>query len=101
VISIAIGGESRTLENATEQWIAQRVNQQFKDGGGVCVKVTVRTENIWVTLTTPDCPAFSGSRDASPQESRILALWDKHGLRKPQYTAGHVIAFLKQIESYV
>lgn len=101
MITVQIGGESRTLDQITEQWITHNVNARFAGGGSVCVRVTIRTADVSVVLTTPDCPMTGGGgREPNAQEARILALWEKRGLRQPHYTPGDVISFLKQVGTY-
>jgi hypothetical protein len=95
---IRIGTSERPLEEATESWIAQQLNERRKEGQSVCVQVILKTSGIDMVLSTPACGNGSGaSRAPNPRESEIFTLWEKRGLRQPDFTAGNVIAFVKQV----
>jgi hypothetical protein len=50
-----------------------------------------------LTFQTPTCPGnFGGSRPLSRDEARVLELWQRLHLDTPNFSAGSVVAFVKQ-----
>jgi hypothetical protein len=98
MITVAIAGETRDISDASESWINQQINRRRKDGFSVCVVITINTSGVNVTLSTPGCSVgFGGGRAPNANEREVFELWDKRGLNRPDFTAGNLIAFLKQI----
>lgn len=97
MITVTISGESRDLSDATESWIAERINQKRKEGARACVRVNIDLSGLRMQLSTPSCPAgLGGSRAPNSNEREVLDLWEKRGLNQVDFTAGNLIAFLKQ-----
>jgi hypothetical protein len=46
MVSVAIAGESRNLDDAPESWINQQVARRRKNGVSVCVVVTINTSGV-------------------------------------------------------
>lgn len=96
MITVKIGEEERSLDNADHQWINQQINSRKAAGQAVCVRVTIRTADIDVVLSTPTCAKGVGGRQPRPKESKLFELWNKRGLDEPTFNGGGLIAFLSQ-----
>jgi len=98
-ISVRIGGEERKLDEVTPDWITHQVDRRRAAGERVCVRVTVQGPQINVALSTPGCSGGGGGgRVPNADEQAILELWGHRGLDQPDYSAGSLISFLKQLE---
>ena len=64
----------------------------------VCIKVSIKTGDIDMLLSTPDCGPGGGGRSPKPKEKDIFDLWDKRGLNKSDFEVGQLIAFVNQIK---
>lgn len=82
-------------------WINQQINRRRSEGKEVCVRVTIRTDDLDMILSTPGCPKGSGGRQPRPRERQIFELWDERGLNQPGFEGGAVIAFLRQAERFI
>lgn len=102
MFTVQIGNEQRPLNDVDDAWINRKINERFSAGASVCVQVRIQEPNIDLLLTTPDCAIGGGAgRQANPHEAKIFQLWEQRGLRRPNYTGGDLIAFLKQVGSYL
>jgi hypothetical protein len=100
VISIQIGDSAEArYEDTTESWINQQINQRRRDGITPCVRVRIKTPDVDVGLTTPQCGSMGGGRAPTSREAQIIELWRKRGLVDQEFTGGSVIAFLRQVQS--
>jgi hypothetical protein len=96
VITVRIGEEERSLDDADQQWINQQINRRKDAGQAVCVRVTIRAADVDVILSTPTCAKGVGGRQPRPKESKLFELWNKRGLDEITFTGGGLIAFLAQ-----
>jgi hypothetical protein len=97
---IKIGGEQRPLRDASEQWISEQLRRRRAEGASICVQVVLKTNSIDMVLATPDCQGGGGGvRPPTQQEKELFELWAKRGLNDATFSAGNVIAFLKQVRS--
>lgn len=102
MITIRISTDTRPLAEATESWINEQVNRRRRDEQNICVGVTINTSGINVSLATPGCgKSPGGGRPANGNELEIIDLWAKRGLSSSDFTAGNLIAFLKQLRRTV
>ena len=99
MISVRINGDARKWpEEADEHWVTQQINRQRAAGQSVCVRVTITSGPVDVTLSTPGCPAGAGGyRPLRPQEQEVLSLWSDRHLNDTGFTGGDLVAFLKQV----
>jgi len=97
MVTVTIADETRDLANASEHWITQSINERRQRGGPVCVRVSIELSGLRMALTTPGCPAGNGGgRAPNNNEREVFALWEERGLNRPDFSAGNLIAFLKQ-----
>ena len=97
-IRVRIGETERNLYEADEHWINQQINRRRHDGQRICVMVFIKDIFLNMILSTPGCSnSCGGGRQPNLQEKRIFDLWKKLGLNKPEFPAGNVTAFLKQV----
>ena len=100
MIRIQIGNDVREIGTIDEGWINQEINQRRNDELTVCVKVTVKVDDIDLALTTPSCNIGGGpGRAPRIREEAILHLWNERGLNDRNFNGGNVIAFLKQLKN--
>lgn len=97
---IQIGNTERNLQDADPNWINEQINGLKRDGKSVCVRVFVKEDGVDLMISTPGCPSSGGgSRRPTPREQGIFDLWDKLHLNKHDFSAGNVMAFLKQLRN--
>ena len=102
MITITIGGEAKDLSDASESWINQQIQRLRHAGHNPCVQVVVNTPGVNVALVTPGCAGGGGGgRAPNENERRILDLWHKLHLDETSFSGGNVVAFLKQLKSWV
>lgn len=101
MINIKIGDTERELNRISESWINQQINRRRADGHSVCVRVTIRQDQLNMTLSTPNCPGRSGGRPPTRSEKQVFDLWDQKGLNSEKFTGGNLIAFLKQFKAKI
>lgn len=101
MVTITIGVDSRVLNHRRdidESWITQEINGRLRDGQAFCVKVSIRTDDVDILLSTGDCPkSIGGGRKATGSEVELFELWNSRRLNVGGINAGNLIAFLKQI----
>jgi len=97
VSTIKIGGAERSLEDVSESWVNEQVNQRKMDHQSVCVLVRLQGDGVDMVLSTPSCGSGGGGgRPPNPKEEKIFHLWDERGLNTSGFSGGNVVAFLKQ-----
>ena len=102
MISIRIGGETRSFADASENWITEQLNRRGQDAQNVCVEVVVNTSGLNLRLATPGCGGNGGGRrPPNANENEVIDLWTKRGLSASSFTGGNLIAFLKQLRRWL
>jgi hypothetical protein len=102
IATITIGGETRNISDAEENWITQQVNRRRQDRVPVCAVVRIQTSGIDVGLSTPGCSnGGGGGRTPTSREADILHLWESHRLRSNDFTGGNLVAFIKQVRKFL
>lgn len=103
MVTIEIGSAQRNWQDSgLESWINQMINPAHAAGLPVCVRVRIDEETIRMALQTPGCSSGGGGgRPPNSQESRIFELWNKLGLNRDGFTGGNLIAFLKQLRTFI
>jgi hypothetical protein len=100
--TIKIGTNERNLGEASEPWISQSINERKADGQNVCIRVSLRTDNVNMVLSTPSCGSGGGGNwEPNAVESEIIEIWKKLGLNTSSFAGGNLVAFVKQIRKYV
>ncbi|MEZ4221381.1 MAG: hypothetical protein R3B13_10690 [Polyangiaceae bacterium] len=102
VATIRIGGQERNLADVEPSWVAQQIDGRRGDGQPVCVEVRIQRPGCDLRLTTPQCaPRGIGGRAPNCAEQEIIELWKRNHLLLPDYSAGNVIAFTKQVRRHL
>ena len=97
-IRVRIGETERNHYEVDEHWINQQINRRKHDGQRICVRVFIKDVLLNMILSTSGCHnSCGGDRPPNSQEKRIFDLWKKLGLNMPEFPAGNVTAFLKQV----
>jgi hypothetical protein len=101
VISIAIDGESRLLNDADRGWVVQRVERSRGEGNWVCIKVSVESDDWSLDLTTFPC-RDRGRRPSPLSELArdLLILWNAMGLDAPDFREEKLLAFLSILRQF-
>lgn len=95
---VIIGSSERDLNNIEPNWISEQIDRRRRDGAPVCVKILIDQDNINLALATSDCPSSPGvRRTLTGPEKEVLDLWKKLHLTESQFSAGNLIAFIKQL----
>ena len=98
MIKVRIGDTEKELGEVRESWINQQLSRRRRDGGAVCVQVTIHKPPLNMVLSTPGCsPGIGGGRAPNAREQRIFELWEKLRLNSSDFKGGNLIAFLRQI----
>jgi len=96
--TVLIGTSQRALGEADPQWIAEQLVGRRAAGEKVCVRVTINTANVNITLTSADCPAGPpGGRQPNSEEAALFEEWKDFGLDGSDFPPGQLIAFLQRI----
>jgi len=95
--TIIICGTQRQNE-IDERWINQEINRRRADDKPVCVKVSIETSTVKMSLASEDCKLSGTGFHPSPDEKKIIDCWYKHHLNGKDFMGGNLIAFLKQIK---
>ena len=98
MIFVSIAGDERSLQDASPDWITQQVERRRRDGLRVCVTVTIKTGELDMRLSTPECGGGGGGRAPTTREAQVFNLWTKLHLNHPGWSPGNVIAFLRQVD---
>lgn len=97
--TIRIGENERQLDDADAHWMQQQVSGRRRDGINPCVRVHIRVPGADIALQSLNCPSQSGApRQATPLESRLLQLWDKHQMNDANWSVGNLIAAVQQLK---
>ena len=59
MVTVTIGSDSRTGEEADPQWVTQEINRRRQDGQAVCVRVQIHEDGVAVALSTPSCSGLT------------------------------------------
>jgi hypothetical protein len=99
MIRVSVNGTERDLRDVTVPWLGEHIEAVRNKGLPVCVKVTIKSGDIDMILSTPSCPSSGGApRLPRPKEQELLDLWDKRGLNSDDFNIGQLNAFLNQIK---
>ena len=96
--TVSIGNSQRELQEADPQWIAEQLVRRRDAGEKVCVRVTISTANVSITLTSADCPSGPPSgRKPNPEEAALFEAWRDFGLDGSDFPPGKLVAFLQRM----
>ena len=98
--TITIGGVSKALQDAGNDWIASQLNGRRKDGP-VCVQVVVKAPGVDISLATSACASSGGGggggRQATPEENQLFALWNEKRLNDADFSLGNLLSFVNEM----
>jgi hypothetical protein len=98
MILISIAGNEHDLEEVGPDWIVQQIERRRRDGLSVCVAVSIRTSDLNIRLSTPECAGRAGGeRLPNSEEAIILDLWRHLGLDQNDWAPGKIVAFLRRL----
>jgi hypothetical protein len=94
MVTVTIGSDSRSLQDADPRWVTQAVRGRRKDGQSVCVRVRIQQPGADVALHTLNCGSgFGGGRAPNAREQQILMLLgatsSQHRGIRPRATLWH------------
>lgn len=99
MIRVIVGGIDRDLSEVTVPWLREHIEGARARGIPLCVQVTIKSGDIDMILSTPDCAITPGpSRQARPKEQELFDLWEKHRLDTNSFPVGELNAFLAAIK---
>jgi hypothetical protein len=99
MIRVSVNGTERDLREISVPWLREHIKPARNKGLPVCVKVTIKSGDIDMFLSTPGCGgAGGGGRPPRPKEKEIFDLWEKRGLNADDFVIGQLNAFLNQIK---
>jgi hypothetical protein len=98
MIFVSIAGDKRSLQDASPDWITQQIERRRRDNLRVCVTVTIKTSELDMRLSTPECGSGGGGRAPTDREAQVFNLWTKLHLNQPGWSPGNVVAFLRQVD---
>lgn len=105
MVTVHIRGQSRSDDDISPAWINEQLARRGRDESTTCVRVDIEPPSgNRLYLQTPGCTSGGGGGFAPPftnQQRRIIDLWNERGLNKPDFTAGSLIAFLKQLRQVI
>ncbi|HUA67231.1 MAG TPA: hypothetical protein VMA13_01675 [Candidatus Saccharimonadales bacterium] len=100
--TIQIGESQHNFCDVTESWLHQQVGRRKDDGQNVCARVMINNGSVNVALSTPECSrSFGVGRKPNEREGEIIRLWDKLHLNSTHWTAGNLVAFVKEARRLV
>jgi hypothetical protein len=98
MIRITIGNSERSIDEAKLSWLREQIESRRNDGTSVCVKVLIKSGPLNLLLATPCCGGSVGGRAPSPEELKILRLWEKRGMNHDRFEIAQLAAFLNEIK---
>lgn len=99
MIRITIGDSERLLEQVAPSWLHQQIDGRREVGEKVCVRVSIKTGNLDMLLSTPECASSGGGgRRPNRDEQKLFDLWEKRGLNSNNFIVGQLNAFLNEIK---
>jgi hypothetical protein len=79
-VTVQIGTEIRSGDDASESWITDQINRRRRDDAALCVVVNVESSGVNLRLTTPACSGGGGGRPPNRLEQEIIDLWNERKL---------------------
>jgi hypothetical protein len=101
MVTIQIGNDSRSLEDADESWMIQQVNNRQREELPFCIRVSIQTSTLQISLTTPGCGPGTGGRKPRPDEAEVIQLWERQKLTSDDFSGGNLVAFVKQLRRHL
>lgn len=99
MIRVQIGTFDYDLKDISEDELIKQIKGRRDDGVPLCIKVTIKSGNLNLVLTTPDCQGGNGGRPPTVQEKDLFDLWGKMKLDTNDFAPGNLMGFLKQVQN--
>jgi hypothetical protein len=99
--TIKIEIDNEEIQGIDAEGINQRINRRRNEGRDICVRVSIKADEIDMILSTPNCSSGGRRRLPRLRESKVLDLWKRRGLNDSNFNGGDLIAFLRQLEQLV
>ncbi len=97
-ITVQIGDSQRSLDSVTADWIHDQIDRRQRDRASICIIVSIAEAGLNLRLSTPSCSGLAGGgRAPTQEEQKIFDLWNERKLNSNDFSAGEVVAFLKQL----
>jgi hypothetical protein len=97
-VTVQIGDAQRSLDSATADWIHDQLDRRNRDQAPICIIVSIAEGGLNLRLSTPSCSGLQGGgRPPNQEEQKIFDLWNERKLNSNDFSAGEVVAFLKQL----
>ena len=98
-VTVSINGEERSYARTIEQWISQRLRDLNREGGPICVRISVKGPEVDLWLPSSGCAPGRGSgRPLTASERQIVDLWKARRLDGEEIQPRLLIAFLHQLK---
>ena len=95
---ICIGNAERRLEDADSQWIHEQLEARRRDAANTCVRVEIHVDGADAAVETPNYASYRGAaREPNALEKSLFDLWQRNRLRESGFTAGDLVAFVRQV----
>ncbi len=101
MIKLRIGGIEYPYDEVSASWLNDQIMGRRREGVPVCIQVLINTPDVNIALSTAGCPSSGGGRRPYPRERPILDAWSRVGMDDTEFTAGQLMAFLRQANSYL
>jgi hypothetical protein len=100
MVRVTVTGIERDIGEVSVPWLREHIEGARAKGIPVCVRVTIKSGDIDMVLSTPGCPAeLGGGRPARPKEQELFDLWAKHRLNTDSFPVGQLNAFLSSVKT--
>ena len=94
-IRVRIDEDERSLDSVDANWIHQHFAGPRATSRDHRVQVHIRTEHVFVLLTTYNCQSSGCGRAATREERQVLDLWSRFRLGEPGADLHKIWPFLR------
>jgi len=101
MVSIRIGNSERKFDSIDSDWINQQINNRRRASEQVCVQIIINAGDVNIALMTDGCPKGQFvDRTITKKEEEIFNLWERMGLKSPDFQPNTLIDFLLKLHNY-
>lgn len=96
--TVRINTDTRDLDEADRQWVADMIDRRATENSVPCVEVAIHVNALRLRLFSGNCAARGGpGRAPTREEQEFFDLWRKHHLDGTDVSHGNLWAFLQQL----